>query len=98
MNNRQQIIYILTYIRMKETLYTQIKDWYLVQFSSDELGTELRRWITFRNVLELLLKREWERIYDMIWVDDSVVRERIFEKLSEILDIDYDIIYDSRLD
>lgn len=82
---------------MKETLYTQIKDWYLVQFSSDELGTELRRWITFRNVLELLLKREWERIYDMIWVDDSVVRERIFEKLSEILDIDYDIIYDSRL-
>lgn len=83
---------------MKETLYTQIKDWYLVQFSSDELGTELRRWITFRNVLELLLKREWERIYDMIWVDDSVVRERIFEKLSEILDIDYDIIYDSRLD
>lgn len=97
MNNRQ-IIYILIYIRMKETLYTQIKDWYLVQFSSDELGTELRRWITFRNVLELLLKREWERIYDMIWVDDSVVRERIFEKLSEILDIDYDIIYDSRLD
>lgn len=83
---------------MKETLYTQIKDWYLVQFSSDELGTELRRWITFRNVLELLLKREWERIYDMIWVDDSVVRERIFEKLSEILDIDYDIIYSSRLD
>jgi hypothetical protein len=32
-------------------------------------------------------------IYDVIGVGDSVIRERLFEHLSEIKDVNYDYIY-----
>ena len=32
-------------------------------------------------------------VYNILGVGDSVIRERVFEELSEILEIDYDVIY-----
>jgi hypothetical protein len=35
----------------------------------------------------------YENIYDLIGVGDSLVRERIFEALAEIMNVEYDYIY-----
>lgn len=47
--------------------------------------------LTFRKVLDGLNNEE--NIYDIIGVNDSVVREEIFILLSDLLDIEYDEIY-----
>lgn len=47
--------------------------------------------LTFRKVLDGLNNEE--NIYDIIGVDDSVVREEIFILLSDLLDVEYDEIY-----
>ena len=47
--------------------------------------------LTFRKVLDALNNEE--DIYDVIGVNDSVVREEIFILLSDLLDIEYDEIY-----
>ena len=46
----------------------------------------------FRTVIEYLLANK--DVYDAFGAGDSVIRERIFEKLSEILNVDYDDIYE----
>ena len=35
----------------------------------------------------------YENIYDLLGVGDSLVRERIFEALAEIMNVEYDYIY-----
>lgn len=47
--------------------------------------------LTFRKVMDALNNEE--DIYDVIGVNDSVVREEIFMLLSDLLDIEYDEIY-----
>lgn len=47
--------------------------------------------LTFRKVLDGLNNEE--NIYDIIGVDDSVVREEIFILLSDLLEVEYDEIY-----
>lgn len=47
--------------------------------------------LTFRKVMDALNNEE--DIYDAIGVNDSVVREEIFMLLSDLLDIEYDEIY-----
>ena len=47
--------------------------------------------LTFRKVMDALNNEE--DIYDVIGVNDSVVREEIFILLSDLLDIEYDEIY-----
>ena len=69
----------------------KIKEFYCEAFPTDELGVEINSDATFGNL--------WESIrggyfYDYIGVFDSVIRERIFEKFSEITGHDYDYIYE----
>lgn len=47
--------------------------------------------LTFRKVMDALNNEE--DIYDVIGVNDSVVREEIFILLSDLLDVEYDEIY-----
>jgi hypothetical protein len=69
-----------------------IKQYYTKHFPSDKLGNEIKSDITFlglRNILYGNLD-----VYEYIGVGDSIVRERLFEKLSEYIDQDYGFIYD----
>jgi hypothetical protein len=67
-----------------------IKQFYLETYPTDELGVEINPkanfeslWIVIRGGL----------FYEYIGVFDSVVRERCFERLSELSGHDYDYIY-----
>lgn len=36
---------------------------------------------------------EGKDIYDMLNVSNSLIRERVFKKLSDLMGVDYDIVY-----
>ena len=69
-----------------------IKDFYLNTYPTDELGVELIETATFVGLLDIL-HNNTKDVYDYIGVGDSIVRERVFERLAEILEMPYDYVY-----
>ena len=69
-----------------------IKEFYLNNYPTDELGVELNENTNFTGLLnELFTDND---VYGYIGVGDSIIRERLFSKLSEILNCPYDYVYD----
>ena len=79
------------YDRELEAKSTNIKKWYLENYPADDLGEELKNNITFYDLFDAL--DNYQDVYDFIGVGDSLIRERLFEKLSKIMKCDYDEIY-----
>ena len=77
------------------TKYTKIKEWYLENYSSDEEGEFLNEDVTFYDMFQCLDRRK--DIYECIDVDDSLIRERLFEGLAQVMECDYSYIYDQWL-
>lgn len=70
---------------------TKVKDWYIANFPTDDCGKHIRGSITFKDVYERL--QTGECIYAFLGVYDSMVREIVFDRLSEVMNVDYDDIY-----
>jgi len=70
-----------------------IKNWYQNQFPTDEMGEEINPNLTFET-----LEKNVKEVYNLIWVHDSVIRERIFEELAKLKGVDYKVIYDQWLE
>lgn len=68
-----------------------IKEFYLKNYPQDELGNELNESATFEGLLLVLIKNE--DVYEYIGVQDSIMRTDIFEELANILEVDYDHVY-----
>jgi hypothetical protein len=69
-----------------------IKEFYLENYPTDELGKEINENASFVGLLWMLhSKRD---VYDFLAVHDSVVRERVFEELSKQLRLSYTTIYE----
>jgi hypothetical protein len=68
-----------------------IKEYYTKTFPTDELGADLDHTATFEGLLIVLFTRK--DVYDYFGVSDSVIRERLFERLAEIYNISYDDVY-----
>ena len=68
-----------------------IKEFYLNNNPTDELGIELNENVTFSGLLNELF--QGGDIYRYLNVWDSLVRERLFTKLSEELQSSYDYVY-----
>lgn len=68
-----------------------IKEDYVTTFPTDELGKYINEDINYYNFFMGMLNGD--DIYDMLYVSDSLVRERVFRFLSEMMNVDYDIIY-----
>lgn len=73
----------------------KIKNWYVEAYPTDELGAEIDSKVSFKDLQEAL--KTSECVYSVIGVDDSLVRERVFYKLSTILKVGYDTIYNQWL-
>ena len=69
-----------------------VKNWYVETYPTDELGQDINPEIEFTNVLNTL--DNYRDIYDLIGVGDSIIRERLFQKLSQITGQTYTEIYD----
>jgi hypothetical protein len=89
------------YFRIKEvennasdTMDTCVRSWYISTFPNDELGVELN-WITFGELSKVLDERK--DVYAALGVGDSLVRERVFQKLAEIMNVEYRYVYEQWL-
>lgn len=75
---------------------TKIKEWYMKEYETDEIGETLNEESTFEDLYEALDNHE--DVYDILGGDaDSIVRERCFSKLAEIMEVDYNYIYEQWL-
>jgi len=68
-----------------------IKDFYLNNYPTDELGIELNEKATFAGLVTILFGDM--DVYDYIGVGDSLVRERLFSELANQLNTSYDYVY-----
>lgn len=75
-----------------------IRAWYMKQFPGDDLSADIRPGITFKSLLKALRQGYGGMIYDFIGVGDSIIRERLFQHLADLLHVDYDEIYNLWLD
>lgn len=69
----------------------KLKTYYLEQYHDDDLGIEIDADATFDGLFETLDR--CRDVYEYIGIADSVIRERLFEKLAEIIDMPYDYVY-----
>ena len=71
-----------------KNLNSLVSDWYISKYPEDELGKEIDSDTCFLSVL-----MDLPDVYDVIGVYDSIVRERVFQKLADMVGCDYSIIY-----
>lgn len=72
-----------------------IKEYYLSNYPTDELGNEIDTNATFVGLFHIL--DTYEDVYKYIGIADSIIRERIFEKLANEMAVDYNEIYNQWL-
>ena len=73
----------------------EIKKWYLENYANDTIGKKLKDNVTFNDLFYALDR--YKDIYETMGNVDTVVRERVFEKLAELMGVDYMYIYDQWL-
>lgn len=75
----------------KETEFkSNIKSWYAANYD-DELTEQLNPDLTFKALWDAMC--EGFDVYDTLGVSDSLVRERVFERLAALLNVDYNVVY-----
>ena len=68
-----------------------MREYYLENFPTDELGIEINENATFEGLFRVL--DNYEDVYEYLGVGDSMIRERCFQRLSEIAGVTYNEIY-----
>ena len=71
-----------------------IKEFYLKNYPSDELGNQINKDVTFIGLLWMLQTKPRTDVYDFLGVFDSIIRERVFEELANQLRLSYTTIYE----
>jgi hypothetical protein len=67
-----------------------IKKWYLETFPDDEMGENINDDADFTEMDYY----EVRHIYDYLGDIDTVIRERVFQKLASLLNMEYKEVYD----
>lgn len=70
----------------------RVREWYVSAFPNDELGWEINADATFDGVQKAI--DEGADVYALLEVNDSLIRERVFDKLSDITGVPYDDIFE----
>ena len=77
-----------------------IHDWYVANFPDDWMGKRIDPTVTFSDVMTYINTVEnsySDEVYIILGVTDSVIRERVFQELSDRTGISYAIIYNEWL-
>lgn len=74
----------------EEPLSQTVRKWYEKEYPEDELGHQISD-ITFSDIVDGL--NDGKDIYGVLGVGDSIVRERVFGKTADLLNVGYDDIY-----
>ena len=68
-----------------------IREYYLEAYPTDDLGLDLNLTPTFAGLLNQLIVGG--DVYRYSGVGDSIIRERLFERLAQELEVSYDYVY-----
>jgi hypothetical protein len=68
-----------------------VREFYVKNYPSDDMGDGINPQATFDGLVHAL--SNCQDVYEYLYVYDSIIRERLFEKLSEILNCEYEVIY-----
>jgi hypothetical protein len=68
-----------------------IREFYLAKYPSDDMGDGINPTATFAGLLNQLIVGG--DVYEYLNVYDSIIRERLFERLAEELNVKYDYVY-----
>lgn len=80
----------------ENTLETNVRNWYINEYPTDELGENLPEAITFQDYADYL--NSGKDIYKLMGqVADSIIRERIFIELADIMNVSYKKVYNNWL-
>lgn len=70
---------------------TYVKDDYVQDYPTDDLGKEINENLNYLQLFNGLLNGD--DIYEMLGVEDSLIRERVLRMLAYLMEMDYQIIY-----
>lgn len=70
-----------------------VRDWYMTAYPGDDLGAKIDPRLTFDDALNAV--PSGGGFYDALGVGDSIVRERVFQKLADLNHIEYATIHDA---
>jgi hypothetical protein len=76
--------------------FEEIKKWYTKVYPDDEIGKYIKGGITFYGLFKCLDERS--NVYNFLGITDSTIRERVFDRLSTIMNVGYDYIYNQWLE
>ena len=68
-----------------------IREFYVKNYPTDDLGVGINPKATFAGLLNQLIVGG--DVYEYLYVYDSIVRERLFERLAEELEVSYEYVY-----
>ena len=68
-----------------------IREFYVNNYPTDDLGMGINPKATFAGLLNQLIVGG--DVYEYLYVYDSIVRERLFERLAEELEVSYEYVY-----
>ena len=68
-----------------------VREFYVKTYPSDDMGADINPNATFDGLAQAL--SNCQDVYEYLNVYDSIIRERLFEKLSLILNCEYEVIY-----
>jgi len=68
-----------------------IREFYVNAYPTDDMGKGINPKATFAGLLnQLVIGND---VYEYLFVYDSIIRERVFEKLAEELEVGYEYVY-----
>lgn len=70
---------------------TNVKDDYVTDYPTDDLGKEINENLNYLQLFNGMLSGN--DIYEMIYVSDPLIYERVLKRLAYLMGIDYQIIY-----
>ncbi len=73
----------------------KIKKWYIGKYPDDEVGQEINNNITFYDLFNDM--DCYKDVYCSLGVCDSLIRERVFTKLAQIMGVNYNYVYEQWL-
>ena len=68
-----------------------IREYYVNKYPTDDLGIGINPTATFAGLLNQLIVGG--DVYAYLYVYDSIIRERLFERLAEELNVKYEYVY-----
>lgn len=68
-----------------------IREFYVKNYPTDDLGIGINPKATFAGLLNQLIVGG--DVYEYLYVYDSIVRERLFERLAKELEVGYEYVY-----